>query len=73
MGNIVCGKVYRRMIMLQWLNGKKTYLVCIGAVITALIAYIEGNIEMSGLVTAIFGAIGAMSMRAGITKSGNHK
>lgn len=52
------------------LSGGKTYLVCIGAIVTALVAFANGGIDVIGLGQAIFAAVVAMTMRAGIAKSG---
>lgn len=55
--------------MLEWLKGKKTYLVCIVGILSALVGYINGDVSMAQMIEAIFIAIGAMTMRAGVTKS----
>ncbi|MCK4277203.1 MAG: hypothetical protein KAX78_11845 [Phycisphaerae bacterium] len=51
-----------------WLKGKKTYLVCIGAIIAVAVAWGDGNVTdfqaADGLVKAIFG----MTIRAAIGK-----
>lgn len=51
-----------------WLKGKKTYLICAGAIIALAVAWSEGNVTdfeaISGLIKAIFG----MSLRAGVAK-----
>mgnify|MGYP001565884755 CR=1 FL=1 len=49
------------------ISGKKTYLVAILAIIAAAIKFsVDGNV--SDFITAIFAAIGTMTMRAGISK-----
>lgn len=53
---------------LFFLQGKKTYLICASAIITALIAYANGQLGIVGLIQAIFAALGAASLRAGIAK-----
>ena len=57
--------------MLNWLKYKKTYIVCAAAILTAIGTYLGGGMDLGQLVTAIFAAITAMTMRAGITKSGS--
>jgi hypothetical protein len=68
-----------KMTVLDWLkdvfealrkalDGKKTYLVAIGGIVTALIAFVNGQIDGVGLVTAVFNAVGAMTIRAGVAK-----
>ena len=51
--------------MIAWLAGKKTYIVAIGAIITAIGAYANGALDLSGLVAAIFAALAAMTLKAG--------
>lgn len=49
------------------LQGAKTYLTAAAAVLTALAGFAVGEIDLVGLVTAVFGALGLASLRAGIT------
>ena len=51
-----------------FLAGKKTYFISAGAIITAIIAYSNGALDMAGLVKAIFEAVTAATIRAGIAK-----
>ena len=50
-----------------FLAGAKTYLTSIAAVLTALAAFAVGEVDIVGLVTAIFAALGLASLRAGVT------
>lgn len=52
------------------LAGKKTYITAALGILTAVAGYVTGTIEIKELVEAIFIGITAMTMRAGITKSG---
>lgn len=52
-----------------WLAGKKTYIVAATAIITAIGSYAYGGIDIKELIEAIFAAITAMTMRAGIAKT----
>lgn len=54
--------------MIEWLKGKKTYLICASAILTAVIAYLSDSITIGELVTAIYAAITGMSLRGGISK-----
>ena len=54
--------------MIAWLAGKKTYIVAIGAIITAVGAYADGSLNLSGLVAAIFAALATMTLKAGQTR-----
>ena len=53
-----------------WLEGKKVYLLGLSAIIGAITAYMAGTVGEVEAVTAIWAALTAMAMRAGITKSG---
>lgn len=46
--------------------GKKTYLVCVSAILTAVIAYGNGAIEVTTLVKSIFEALAGITVRAAI-------
>ena len=50
------------------LEGRKTYLVAIGAIITALIGLVNG-VSLSDTIQIIITAILGMTIRAGITTS----
>lgn len=52
----------------EWLAGKKTYIVCIGAIVAAVSAFAGGELDTAGMVEAIFAAIMAATLRAGIGK-----
>ncbi len=56
--------------IIDFLNGKKTYMVCVAAILTALVAWLNGALTLAQFVEAIFAAIGGITLRAGITKSG---
>ena len=51
------------------LSGGKTYLVCAGAIITAIVAFVNGTIDVVQLVQAIFTAVAGMTIRAGVGKN----
>ena len=51
------------------LSGGKTYLVCLSAILVAVIAFINGELEVGQLITAIYAAITGMTLRAGIAKN----
>jgi len=53
-----------------FLSGKKTYLVCAAAVLAAVVAYSQDQVTLIQLIEAILAAIGGMTLRAGIEKSG---
>ncbi len=51
----------------NFLAGYKTYFTSVAAVLTALAAFAVGEIDLVGLVTAVFAAVGLASLRAGVT------
>lgn len=58
---------YLRKIQ-DYLKGKKTYLLAVVAVITALVAWSEGGLSLTELLTALFVAFQTMFIRAGVSK-----
>lgn len=48
------------------LSGLKTYLVGLGAIITAVLAFEAGTVDIVTTVQSIFAAIMAMTIRAGV-------
>lgn len=58
------------MKILEWLRGKKTYVLAVSSIFAALAAYATGQIEVGEMIKLIVAAIMAMTIRAGITKSG---
>jgi hypothetical protein len=51
--------------MLTWLQGKKTYVVAIGGIVAAIVAYTQGTIDTTALVGAILAGVLAMTIRNG--------
>jgi len=60
------------MKILEWLRGKKTYVICASAILGAIAAYVSNEIMLKEMIVAIVGALIAASTRAGITKSGSN-
>jgi len=54
--------------LIAWLQGKKTYTVAIGAILTSLGAYISGSIGLEELIRDIFAALLSMTFRAALKK-----
>lgn len=50
------------------LEGYKTYLVCAAAILTAVIAYVNKTIGLNELISAIFAALGGITLRNAIAK-----
>lgn len=53
---------------LNWLAGKKTHLVVIAAIVTAVSSFASGQIDGMQFVAAVFSALGFSTIRAGIAK-----
>ena len=53
---------------MDWLKGKKTYVVAAAAILTAVGTFLGDGMSIGDLVTAIFAAITTMTLRAGIAK-----
>ena len=50
----------------EWLKGKKTYLVCVVAILAAVITWASGDAGTLNTVKMILAAIGGITLRAGI-------
>ena len=57
--------------ILVWLNGKKTYFLCFAAIVAAWAAYLQNSISLQDATQATFAALGGMTMRAAVQKSGS--
>ncbi|HAV42574.1 TPA: hypothetical protein DCX15_00955 [bacterium] len=53
----------------DWLDGKKTYLLCISGAITSMVAYASGELNEWQLIMAILLALEQMAQRAGTAKA----
>ena len=49
-----------------WLQGKKTYLVVLIGILTAVVGYLNGALDLAGLVTAILASLGIAGLRSAI-------
>ncbi len=49
------------------INGVKTYVVALGAILTAIGAYMNGAMDLDTCIQTVFGALAAASIRHGIT------
>jgi len=48
-----------------WLQGKKTYIVCASAILTALIAYLNKSISLTEFIAAVYAAVTGVTLKAG--------
>jgi len=49
-----------------WLQGKKTYITAAVGILTAIGMYAGGQIELTGLVAAVWAAVQTCFIRAGV-------
>lgn len=49
------------------INGWKTYFLGVSAIIAAIAGYINGALDLTHMIEAIFAAVGTMTIRHGIT------
>jgi len=52
-----------------WLQGKKTYLVMVGGVIAAVVGFLNKDLSLIQLISAIWAALGLGALRSGIEKT----
>lgn len=57
--------------MIEYLKGKKTYVIAAVAVVTAVGAYLTGEADLATMVESCFGAVMAATIRSGITTEGS--
>lgn len=53
--------------LLAKLNGWKTYILGVGAILTAIGTYLAGGLDLKSAAEAVWAAVMAMSIRHGIT------
>ena len=51
---------------LDWFPGRKTYILAIGAMFTALGAFLVGDMELGSFVEALFTGLMVMTLRKGM-------
>ena len=68
-------KIYNQLKggQMEWLKGVKVYILCGGAILTAVGAYAGGEIDVTQLISAIWAALTGIAMRAGIAKGASPK
>ena len=53
---------------MEWLKGKKTYIVAAAAILTAFGTYLGDGMSIGELITAIYAALATITLRAGVAK-----
>ena len=54
--------------MVEWLKGKKAYLLGAAAIIGAVAGFADGKLTLEQAIQAIWGGLTAIALRAGISK-----
>jgi hypothetical protein len=55
--------------ILTFLQGKKTYVVGVGAIVAAIVAWTTGSIPQSQAIEAIIAAVMGMLLRSGMNNA----
>lgn len=58
------------MNILTWLNGKKTYIICLFTIAGLWGSYLQGAIDLQNTLEGTVAALTGMSMRHAVQKSG---
>jgi hypothetical protein len=65
------GKGFDMSKVLEFLKGKKAYLTAIIAILTAVVARVDGLIDNTALVSAVLAALSVIFIRSGVTTEVN--
>jgi hypothetical protein len=57
------------MQALEWLKGKKTYIVAAALVLTALSGFVTGDVTLAQAVDQVLIGLGIGTLRAGVAKA----
>jgi hypothetical protein len=52
--------------VLLFLQGKKTYVVVAGIVVSAVYSFIDGSTDLQGAINQVLGALGLATLRSGV-------
>ena len=53
----------------NWLSGKKTYLTAAIGLLTAVAAFADHQIDLTGLLAAVWAAVQACNLRSALAKA----
>ena len=59
----------KEIFMMKFLEGKKTHLVALGIVISAVIAFLTGDVTLGEAVALALTGTGFSTLRAGVSKA----
>lgn len=51
---------------MNWLAGKKTYILMVGVVVAAVVSFANGATDLAGMVNEILMGLGLGALRAGV-------
>lgn len=54
---------------MEWLRGKKTYILAAAALMTVLGRYLHGDVDVGGAINETLVALGLITARVGTVKS----
>jgi len=52
---------------MQFLSGKKTYVVAVGVVVSAVVAFLTGELSLADTVVRSLEGLGLATLRAGVS------
>lgn len=65
---MIGGKVGLNMAnVMAWLLSHKTYFVCVAAILTALVSWLNNAMDTGQFIAAVFAAVAVITTRSGIT------
>ncbi len=54
---------------MEFLQGKKTYIVAVGVVVAAVVAFLTGELALADAVVRALEGLGLATLRAGVSKA----
>ena len=58
---------------MNWLSGKKSYIVAIGIIAHAIVGYLNGTLDLNGAMLEVLNGLGLGALRMGVAKNGAAK
>ena len=53
---------------MEFLSGYKTYIVAVGVVVAAVVAFVNGDVDLAGAINQALVGLGLGTLRAGMKK-----
>ena len=54
--------------MIEWLQGKKTYIVAFGVIVAAAVGFLTGELTLQAAINQVLAGLGLGALRAGVSK-----